>query len=296
MLNGQQDISWAEAITFKCLVQYLLDSETQRQNFTVYGDNRGVVEGWWNGQSCNRDINNIFKQLYEHLQQSATKSSCHTAYVRTTSNPADTPSRGIYPPAPLLLQLIPLPSELEQFIIDLQLPFTPARYWSCEEGLYSDAAARWFNNTHQGDSSFMKWCDSYCDSQHNSYAFRTTPPFIKIWPTSADHGVKLLHTSKTGLIPLLSTLWPHCRAQDRLHLWCPLSSHLDNKGNMDVSDLDMEWILDMINVSLVKGTREVYGMGLLVYHVFCDSWNIPELGTFSMDCPGEWIIYKWKLL
>ena len=55
-----------------------------------------------------------------------------------------------------------------------------------------------------------------------------------------------------------------------------MSSRLDNRGNLDVSDLDIEWILDVINVSWAKGTREVYGAGLLVYHVFCDLRNVPE--------------------
>ena len=156
MLRGQQDIGWAEAVAFECLVRYLLETETQRWDFTVYGDNRGVVEGWWNGQSHNRAINEVFKWLHEHLQQNMTESSFHTAYVRTASNPADAPSRGIYPSASLLLQLIPLPLEFEQFIVDSQLPFTPAKYQAHEKGLYSNAAMRWFDNTHQGDSSHMK--------------------------------------------------------------------------------------------------------------------------------------------
>ena len=156
MLGGQWDIGWAEAVAFECLVRYLLEIEMQRWDFTLYGDNRGVVEGWWNGWSCNRAINKVFKHLHEHLRQNATQSSFHTAYVRTASNPADSPSRGIYPSASFLLWPITLLPELEQFIVDSQLPFTPAEYRAHEKGLYSNAAMRWFDDTHQRDSFRMK--------------------------------------------------------------------------------------------------------------------------------------------
>ena len=67
---------------------------------------------------------------------------------------------------------------------------------------------------------------------------------------------------------------------------------------MNLSDLDMEWILDMINVSWAKGTREVYDMGLLVYHIFCNSWNVLEeergpaspilIIAFILSCAGAY--------
>lgn len=46
-------------------------------------------------------------------------------------------------------------------------------------------------------------------------------------------------------------------------------------GNVEVSESDLERILDVINVSWARGTKEVYGTGLLVYYVFCD-FNISE--------------------
>ena len=39
--------------------------------------------------------------------------------------------------------------------------------------------------------------------------------------------------------------------------------------NVRVSESDLERILDVINMSWAKGTREGYGAGLLVYHIFC---------------------------
>ena len=67
MLKGQQDIGWAEAIAFECLVRYLLDNETCGWNFRVYSDNKGVIEGWWNGRSHNKATNDIFKWVHECL-------------------------------------------------------------------------------------------------------------------------------------------------------------------------------------------------------------------------------------
>ena len=119
----------------------------------MYEDNKGVVEGWWNRRSRNRAINNVFKRLHGHLQKSATKSSFHTVYIESKANPADPPSRGIYPPTSLLLQLIPLSPELDQFIVNLQLPFTAAEYHAHREGYYSKAAVKQFDNTNQRDGS-----------------------------------------------------------------------------------------------------------------------------------------------
>ena len=105
-LDGQRDIGWAEVITFECLVRYLTNNEQQEQHFVIYGDNRGVIEGWWNGRSHNREINEVFKRLHEFSDQGKSESSFHTAYVGSKFNPADVPSRGIYPLESLLLQPI----------------------------------------------------------------------------------------------------------------------------------------------------------------------------------------------
>ena len=43
-----------------------------------------------------------------------------------------------------------------------------------------------------------------------------------------------------------------------------------------MSDSDLERVLDVINVSWATGTGDAYEAGLLVYHVFCDSHNMPE--------------------
>lgn len=114
------------------------------------------------------------------------------------------------------------------------------------------------------------------------------------------------HRYHPALTPLTSPLHPHCLVQDRLHLWRP--SHnclrsLTNGETIPLSDTDLNCILTVIGHSLASGTRETYGCGLLVFHVFCDVRNIPEsqqgptssvlLLAFIANCAG---LYSGKTL
>ncbi|KIM78777.1 hypothetical protein PILCRDRAFT_75237 [Piloderma croceum F 1598] len=87
---------------------------------------------------------------------------------------------------------------------------------------------------------------------------------------------------RVGLIPAISTLRLHCLARDRLWLWRPSSSRSSCSNSISLSDSDLDCILSVINVSWAQGTHETYGAGLLVYHVFCDTHNIPE----ELRCPA----------
>ena len=48
-----RDIGWAEAVGFELLARALCSVSQPGQFFRVFGDNRGVVEGWWKGRSRN---------------------------------------------------------------------------------------------------------------------------------------------------------------------------------------------------------------------------------------------------
>ncbi|KAG2747465.1 hypothetical protein P692DRAFT_20659153, partial [Suillus brevipes Sb2] len=79
--------------------------------------------------------------------------------------------------------------------------------------------------------------------------------------------------------PLPSSLRPHCLAKDRLRLWRPLQGRTpyDHSGtHIPLSETDLNRILTVIGHSLAGGTKETYGSGLLVFHVFCDARGIPE--------------------
>ena len=118
--HDDRDIGWAESIGFEMLVRSILHTEASGITFKVFGDNWGVIEGWWKGRSWNRACNNVFRRVHRLLANS----SCTvlTCYIPSAHNPADGPSRGIYPPTSLLLPPIPIPSEIQPFIADIHFP------------------------------------------------------------------------------------------------------------------------------------------------------------------------------
>lgn len=121
--NQGRDIGWAEAIAMELLVRFILQYQSL-PGFKIYGDNNGVVEGWWTGRSRNVETNRVFKRLHLLLEKS--DAVLTTRYVNTAKNPADGPSRGIHPPRHLLLPRIDIPEELERFIVDFDAPLQPS--------------------------------------------------------------------------------------------------------------------------------------------------------------------------
>ena len=113
-----RDIQWAEAIGFELLVIALCAISNKGEHITVYGDNRGVVEGWWKRSSANKPTNCVFRHI---LELSESRDRCiYTRYVPSAQNPADAPSRGRYPSSRLLLDHVPIPTEVRPFLLDIQ--------------------------------------------------------------------------------------------------------------------------------------------------------------------------------
>ncbi|GLB41303.1 putative tyrosine recombinase [Lyophyllum shimeji] len=115
-----RDIGWAEAVGFEFLVRTLLTVSREGDEFKVFGDNRGVVEGWWKGRSRNKPTNTVFKRIHGLLSEYGC--NIHTRYVPSEYNPADDPSRGKYYARSLLLPAIPIPLDLSPFILDFDSP------------------------------------------------------------------------------------------------------------------------------------------------------------------------------
>ncbi|KAF5347526.1 hypothetical protein D9758_014520 [Tetrapyrgos nigripes] len=120
--DNEWDIGWAEAVGFWLLTRIVTAYSTKGHHYKIYGDNEGVVEGWWNGRSWNQPTNTIFKHIHKLTED--TGLHFHTRYIHTSHNPADDPSWGCYRPDHLLLPPIPIPDELKQFIIDFNAPLT----------------------------------------------------------------------------------------------------------------------------------------------------------------------------
>lgn len=111
-----RDIGWAEAVGFELLTRVILAHGTsgRGQHLKVWGDNRGVVEGWWKGSSHGNAINNVFKRVHCSLERADV--TIHTRYVRSADNPADGPSRGIVGPRRLLLPPVNLGRDLVSYL------------------------------------------------------------------------------------------------------------------------------------------------------------------------------------
>ncbi|KAJ3725437.1 hypothetical protein C8R42DRAFT_576356 [Lentinula raphanica] len=98
----------------------------------------------------------------------------------------------------------------------------------------------------------------------------------------------------TNLTPLSSMLRPHCAARDRLALWKPASERSFNDSEGQLISLPDEYI-ERVQQVLIHGyansTRETYASGLLSFHVFCDSRQIPEeqRAPCSSDLLLAWI-------
>ena len=106
-----------EAISFKLLTICVFALSSKGNHVIVYGDNRGVVEGWWKRCSANRPTNHIFRRILQLLEDC--DRMVHMRYVPSTQNPADTPSRGTYPSRSLLLDSVTVPSKAQPFLIDI---------------------------------------------------------------------------------------------------------------------------------------------------------------------------------
>ena len=117
-----RDIGWAEAVGMELLVRAILQCH-QLPGVKIFGDNNGVIEGWWTGRSRNAETNRVFRRVHKLLEDHDTVLT--TRYVNTAHNPADGPSRGIYPPRHLLLPPVKLPDEIKPFIVDCDTPRRP---------------------------------------------------------------------------------------------------------------------------------------------------------------------------
>jgi hypothetical protein len=135
-LDGERDIGWAEAVGFELLIKSIPGSGYSCGNVKVYGDNKGVVEAWWNFRSKNKATNQVFRRIHTFLEQFNHAFSVQSAYVPSKTNPADPPSRGLYPPTRLLLPGLQVPADIDRFVVDATLPFTPTEIRFFREGRY----------------------------------------------------------------------------------------------------------------------------------------------------------------
>ncbi|KIK94001.1 hypothetical protein PAXRUDRAFT_785178, partial [Paxillus rubicundulus Ve08.2h10] len=85
-------------------------------------------------------------------------------------------------------------------------------------------------------------------------------------------------TYPADLTPLPSPLRPACTARDHLQRWLPAppSTHNHQSSSATIQESDMTRIKDVMAHAWAESTRESYGSGLLVFHIFCDAKSIPN--------------------
>lgn len=105
-----RDIAWAEAVAVELLLLALDYFPCTSKRFTIFCDNQVVSEGWHNGRSRNKFVNQVFRRIYTHNKQRGI--SLRIQYIPSEQNLADKPSRGLKFPGPHLPS-ISLPVDLQ---------------------------------------------------------------------------------------------------------------------------------------------------------------------------------------
>ena len=118
---------------------------------------------------------------------------------------------------------------------------------------------------------------------NNRFQSGQVPPSIGTLPSSsaseqtASHRHTRTTTYPLDLTPIPSPLRPLCPACECLKLWKPLNSRPQHGNHLPLlSKDDLSHIENVVAHAWASSTKETYGSGLLVYHVFCDSKSIPE--------------------
>ncbi|KAJ3909944.1 hypothetical protein F5879DRAFT_790487 [Lentinula edodes] len=121
----------------------------------------------------------------------------------------------------------------------------------------------------------------------SKYPIDTTLPVNNL----ATHNVR---SYPVNLTPVHSSLRPHCAARERLVQWKPAGkrSFQDSTGlPLVLPDEFVDRIQHVLTNGYVESTLETYASGLLSFHIFCDSRNIPEAqrAPCSSDLLNAWI-------
>ena len=86
-------------------------------------------------------------------------------------------------------------------------------------------------------------------------------------------GKKIPRPYAKGFAPIPSLLWPHVVTGDRIACWLPYSSATCSKN---ISREDEALISDISIADFADSILQMYGAGLLLYHLICDEKVIPE--------------------
>jgi hypothetical protein len=113
--GGEREIGWAEMVAVELAIQTLVAGKYKNCHIIVRSDNQGVVGALKAGKSRGSQQNMILREIVKLIQTNDLWIS--TLWIPTLENPADGPSRGVFPGKKLLCPFQPkIPSHLSKFI------------------------------------------------------------------------------------------------------------------------------------------------------------------------------------
>ncbi|KIK76848.1 hypothetical protein PAXRUDRAFT_17898 [Paxillus rubicundulus Ve08.2h10] len=252
--GGKHNIAWAEAIGFEFLLVTLSRTIDQPHHVIAYGDNISVIE------SC---VLPLF-----------TPSEC---------NPADAPSQGTYAHQIVNSHLYPSLSIFTSLSSTPPTPLPPLKSKPSETGstrlpLPNSLTALYVS---KNLLSTLQPTSENLTTSYRIHSPSSSQPKLRFNPLITPSHIPdpRPHPYKPDLTPLPSTLHPHCLTRQCLLMWQPTSApprSTQSNNDKSLSDQEIERILSVIGASWSESTKELYGTGLLIFHVYCDINNIPD--------------------
>jgi hypothetical protein len=215
----------------------------------VYCDNQGVVDGWKKGRSRNTPTNTTFRRIHNLL----VFPSCRSQNML----PAQTTQLTDH-----LMAGIPLTCSYSH-----RSPY-PRRSTTSSSILTIPSAAHSASNIDFTCLSTLPTSRSQTACSPNKLPCRGTK-------TGGTCHTEIVCPYPLNLTIALSDLRPHCAAMDRLGKWLPNPDSLSILGPPATLELQ-ERVKAVTLQGWAKSTRATYGAGLLIYHVFCDSREVPK--------------------
>jgi hypothetical protein len=110
-----RDIGWLEMVAVELALHAVIAAGYENVHLIFRSDNSGVVGALKCGSSRNAPQNSILHRIIHLFHDHDLWVT--TTWIPTKDNPADDPSRGVFPPAENLFSPLPkLPSHLSQFL------------------------------------------------------------------------------------------------------------------------------------------------------------------------------------
>ena len=294
---------------FELVVCYLNSLLSEPQHLIIYGNNTGVIEGWGIGRHHNQAVNEIFKLLHAFIESSLTISSVASCYIPVPAiQPIGHLGASMVQPTSHSLPSLSW-STYETSSQTLPTPSLPKSSDSLER-----AGTQLPHLTHSAASTPSKKSMSILEQRPLSrmssslVSSRTVDSssshFNSPLPSPSPHP-ELAGASKPcpyqpNLRPLPSPNCPHCLARDRLRLWRPANPSMcpaDGVSSAIMLESMLDQILEVIGALWADSTKELYGTGLLIFHLFCNFNRISELEccpmsrnllTFLSSCTGAY--------